>query len=124
MKSQRPINLDLSTFSYPPMAIASILHRISGILIFLFLPFILYLLDLSLKSEYSFASIEDILSNSFLKLILWVFSSAAAYHALAGFRHIFMDFGFGEELQTARITSFLTIGIGIIMIIILGIWIW
>lgn len=124
VKQQRPINLDLSTFSYPPMAIASILHRISGIVMFLLLPLILYYLSLSLKSGHSFLQFQQMLQNPYVKSVLWIFTSASLYHAIAGIKHIVMDFGYGETLQAARIGAMLVVALGIILTIIVGFWIW
>lgn len=124
MNKKRPVNLDLGSLKFPPMAIASILHRVSGILLFLLLPVMLYLLGLSLHSEESFAQMKMLLTTPFLKLVLWGFSASLAYHVLAGLRHIIMDAGFGEHLNTGRYTAVLVIVLGVISTIFLGIWIW
>lgn len=124
MNKKRPVNLDLASLKYPPMAITSILHRISGILIFLLLPIMLFLLAKSLHSPQTFVEFTRMLSQPFYKLIVWAFSSALLYHILAGIRHMIMDLGFGEHLSSARNSSMLIIGLGVISIIFLGIWIW
>jgi succinate dehydrogenase / fumarate reductase cytochrome b subunit len=120
----RPVNLDLSSFKYPPMAIASILHRISGILLFLLMPVMLYLLAQSLHSESSFIAMRTMLTSPTYKVILWAFSSSLVYHLLAGIRHIIMDMGLGEHLSSARQTAILVIALTLVSTIILGIWIW
>ena len=124
MNDKRPVNLDLTTMKFPPMAIASILHRISGILLFLLLPLILYLLRLSLHSAESFAYLQGLIENPFMKLALWAFCASLSYHLLAGIRHILMDFGLGEHLHSGRNSALFIIILSIILTILLGFWIW
>lgn len=124
MNKKRPVNLDLGTLKFPPMAIASILHRISGVLLFILLPVMLYILGQSLHSADSFLQTKIMISSPVYKLILWAFSASLTYHVLAGFRHILMDMGLGEDLETGRRTSILVIVLAVISTIILGIWIW
>lgn len=124
MKKQRPVNLDLGSLTYPPMAIASILHRISGIVLFLLLPVMLCFLSESLHSQESFDQLQHSLDNPFYKLMLWGFSTALIYHLLAGIRHIIMDLGFGETLVVARKSAVFVIVLAIILTIGLGVWIW
>lgn len=124
MNKKRPINLDLSSLKFPPMAIASILHRISGILLFLLMPVMLYILSQSLQSQDSFIQINTLLAGAFYKFVLWAFSVSLAYHVLAGIRHLIMDMGLGEHLSTARRTAVLVIVLAGICAILLGIWLW
>ncbi|MDI9819179.1 MULTISPECIES: succinate dehydrogenase, cytochrome b556 subunit [unclassified Legionella] len=124
MKQKRPINLDLGTMKFPPMAIASILHRLSGIVLFLLMPAMLYFLGLSLLSNESFAELQQTLSSPFHKLVLWAFGTALVYHLLAGIRHLLMDVGYGEELDAGRRSAIFVIGLTVILTILLGIWIW
>lgn len=123
-KKSRPINLKLSSLHYPPMAIVSILHRLSGIALFLLFPFILYLLSLSLHSQFTFFECQRMLSSLGYKFLLWLLGSALIYHTLAGFRHIIMDMGYSEELHTARMGALLVLFLSFILAMILGIWIW
>lgn len=124
MNKNRPVNLDLSSMKFPPMAIASVLHRISGVVLFILLPIMIFLLGQSLQSEEAFAQMKIMLSDPYYKLVLWAFSAALGYHILAGIRHILMDMGFGEHLCTGRFTAILVIVLAAILTIFLGIWIW
>jgi len=95
-KKQRPefrnIHVtELKNYRMAPSAIVSILHRISGASIFLMLPFLLYLLQESLRSEISFAHFAGVVDNAFVKLILLGLSWAYLHHFTAGIRHLFMD---------------------------------
>ncbi|KTD28051.1 succinate dehydrogenase cytochrome b556 subunit C [Legionella maceachernii] len=124
VNQKRPVNLDLGTIRFPVMAIASILHRISGLILFLLMPFILYLLSKSLSSAISFMQMQVLLQSPFHKLLLWAFSAALVYHLLAGIRHMIMDLGYGEEVKAGRQTAIWVIALAVILTIFLGIWIW
>jgi len=124
VNQKRPVNLDLGSMTYPPMAIVSILHRISGIVLFLLLPIMLYFLSLSLRSVESFDRLQTMLTSPCCKVLLWVFSSAFLYHVLAGIRHLLMDMGIGEQLNAGRQSAKIVIVLAIIVTIFLGIWIW
>ena len=124
MNHKRPVNLDLGSLKYPPMAIASILHRISGLVLFLLLPFMLYFLSLSLRSAESFDSLRLLLTSPCYKLLLWGFCTALIYHLLAGIRHMLMDIGFGEQLNAGRLSAIIVISAAIILTVLLGVWIW
>ncbi|KVN41718.1 succinate dehydrogenase [Burkholderia pyrrocinia] len=78
-------------YRMPLAAILSILHRVSGALLFLFLPFLLFLFDQSLTSELSFEGFKFFLSNIFVKLIVLALSWAFFHHFCAGIRHLLMD---------------------------------
>ena len=120
---RRPINLDLTRLSYPPMAIASILHRISGIVLFLLLPVSLYFLSLSLRSPQSFDHLQQLLNGCWAKVLLWAFGSAMIYHVLAGLRHIVMDMGWGESLESGRRSAWSVIILAAVLILALGVWV-
>ena len=122
---ERPVNLDLGSLKFPPMAIASILHRISGVVLFLLLPMMLYFLSLSLESEATFSHLSTIvLAHSCYKLLLWVFSSALFYHVIAGIRHLLMDIGYGETLHAGRRSAIVVIGLSVLATVFLGVFIW
>lgn len=125
MKHQRPINLDLASLKYPPMAIVSILHRISGISLFLLLPLMLYFLKLSLTSAASFEQLHTLVMTCVgYKLVILAFVSAFMYHFLAGIRHVLMDMGLGETLIAARRSAYIVIGLSVIGTIIFGAYLW
>lgn len=124
MSDNRPVFLNLTKMKFPVPAITSILHRISGVLMFLFLPLLFYLLSVSLKSSASFDAFLSLVSSAPMKLILWAGLSAVIYHIFAGLRHLFMDFGFGETLQAGRVTAYAVIILGVVGAVIAGVWIW
>jgi succinate dehydrogenase / fumarate reductase cytochrome b subunit len=81
----------LTAYRLPLAGRVSILHRVSGLLLFVFLPFLLYLFDQSLTSELSFDVFKGFLSNIIVKLITLVLAWAFLFHFCAGVRHLFMD---------------------------------
>ena len=81
----------LTAYRLPLAGRVSILHRVSGGLLFIFLPFLLYLFDQSLTSELSFDVFKGILSNIIVKLITLVLAWAFLFHFCAGIRHLVMD---------------------------------
>ncbi len=121
---QRPMNLNLTTIHFPVMAIISVLHRISGILLFLLVPFALYLLHCSLISSASFAAVQVLLNDFLVRFFCWVMLSAAVFHLLAGIRHLLMDCGFFESLRSARIMAIFMIALSGAVIVLMGIWLW
>lgn len=124
MKHKRPVNLNLFTISFPIPAIASILHRISGVILFLAIPFILWALSLSLASQQDFDDVRQLFTSAWMKFIIWGVLSALVFHLIAGIRHLLMDMGIGEELKSGKLGAQITIGISIVFIILVGIWLW
>jgi succinate dehydrogenase / fumarate reductase, cytochrome b subunit len=119
----RPVNLNLMTFRFPLPAIVSILHRISGVILFLFIPVGLWVLDYSLTPE-GFDALHDWQGNFFIKFIIWSVLAAFFYHLVAGIRHLLMDIHLGTSLQGARLSAKLTFIFAIILTILAGIWLW
>lgn len=93
------------TYRLPPAAKVSILHRVSGVLLFLFLPFLLFLFDQSLTSELSFDFFKAFLSNIVVKLIALVLAWAFLFHFCAGIRHLVMDMHHAVSKEGGRQTS-------------------
>ena len=116
--------MDLTSLKFPITAIVSILHRLSGIAIFLLMPLALYALSMSLHSHATYDDLESMMALRLMKLGLWVFLSSLAYHAIAGIRHVILDMGFGEEALQAKRSAIIVLLTAIIAIILLGVWIW
>jgi succinate dehydrogenase / fumarate reductase cytochrome b subunit len=124
VNTKRPVNLDLGKFHFPLPSIISILHRITGVILFVGLAFLLYWLDLSLNSEEGFQRVSDLLDGFIAWLILWGISAGLIFHFVAGIRHLLMDMGIGETLEGGRLSSKITIGVSIALILLTGIWLW
>jgi succinate dehydrogenase / fumarate reductase, cytochrome b subunit len=123
VKAHRQVYLNLWRIRFPIPAIVSILHRISGIVIFLGLPFMLYLLSRSLISQDSFDSLSTTLEGPGFKVILWILLVAVLGHFLAGIRHLLMDVGIGEGLKAGRRSAALVLLVTAIYAILIGFWI-
>ncbi len=120
----RPIHLDLTKMHFPITAIISILHRVSGVMLFLLLPFALYCLSQSLQSHGTFVGLTETLRTPIFIILMWILLSAAFFHLIAGIRHIIMDGGFFEALKPARRSALIVIILEIIAIFGLGVWLW
>ena len=89
---------DLPGYRLPPAGIVSILHRVSGVLMFALMPFIIWLFDTSLSSEISFARFRSAFTSGvgflpgwFIKLVALALIWAYLHHFIAGLRHLWMD---------------------------------
>ena len=89
---------DLPTYRLPAAGWVSILHRISGLLMFLLLPFILWMFDKSLSSEISFETFKaafnvgiGFVPGWLIKLVTLAIIWASLHHLIAGLRHLWMD---------------------------------
>jgi len=105
-KNRRQFNVmtfaDAVHYRLPLAGIVSILHRISGILMFLLLPIVLFLLDKSPTSEISFKYFKGYTSSWLFKLALVALVWAYLHHFSAGVRHLFMDLHFGLTKDSGR----------------------
>jgi succinate dehydrogenase / fumarate reductase cytochrome b subunit len=124
---KRPVNLDIGTFSLPLTAWVSISHRISGVILFFALAGFLWMLDASLESPESFEAIKGWFANPLCQVVIWTSLAALAYHAVAGIRHLIMDFGFGEDsfesgLASAKVT--VVLAVAIIILITAWVFLW
>ena len=124
MKADRPVNLELSTISFPLTAITSILHRVSGIALFVGSAFMVWFLYQSLTSASGFETATGVASHWLGRFIIWGMLSALAYHLVAGIKHLIMDMGIGETLEGGKKLSQATVVISVILIVLAGVWAW
>lgn len=124
VKTGRPINLNLLSFKWPVTALVSILHRISGVLLFFTTALLLYLLDLSLASETGFRQAAEYLTSPAASFVVWLVVAALIYHLIAGCRHLLMDIGIGESWRAGKSSAVAVIVLSIIGAILAGFWIW
>ena len=101
VQTKRPVFLDLRHIQMPVGALASIGHRISGVVLAIGVP-VVYLLALSLKDEQSFAHVASHLRLVAVKAVLVVLVWAISHHVLAGVRYLLSDFDIGSPLRLAR----------------------
>ncbi|GLX87296.1 succinate dehydrogenase cytochrome b556 large subunit [Thalassotalea loyana] len=124
MKKQRPVNLDLTTIKMHPAANASILHRISGVIMVFAVGILLCLLSLSLSSAEGFTEVEAMLDGFFFKFIILGIVSAIMYHFLAGVRHLLMDLGHFEEKVSGNTSAKVVIVLWVILTVLAGVKLW
>jgi succinate dehydrogenase / fumarate reductase cytochrome b subunit len=124
MTKSRPKYLDLFKIKLPAAGLVSILHRISGLGLFLFLPLLLWLFQSSLTSPDSYVRYRDAFANPLLKLVLIGLLWAFVHHLLAGLRFLALDLHYGTDLPTARASSRLVLVTAIVLTAILGVWLW
>jgi succinate dehydrogenase / fumarate reductase cytochrome b subunit len=125
MLKQRPVYLDLTQIRLPLPGIVSILHRISGALLFLVgIPFLLWALAASLESEESFAELRAAFAHPIWKLVLIGFLWAYLHHFFAGIRFLLLDLLQGIELQSARRSSMAVLVLSLALTLVIGARLW
>ena len=118
---------DLTTYRLPVAGWVSILHRVSGALMFVLLPFIIWLLNASLTSEYSFAAFTaafgvgiGFVPGWFVKLVALALIWAYLHHAIAGVRHLWMDATHSVTKAQGHSTAVATLALSVILTLALG----
>jgi succinate dehydrogenase cytochrome b subunit len=124
MPKPRPKYLDLFRIRLPVAGFISILHRVSGALLFLLLPFTLWLWELSLATPDTFAAFKQLLSHPLMKLVTIGIAWAYLHHLCAGIRHLALDLHYGTALETAQVTSWAVLGVSLALTLVFGALIW
>lgn len=120
-KKKRPVYLDLVRIRLPLPGFVSILHRISGVLLFLLvLVFGVAWFAQSLVSPSGFAAVKQTLSMPFFKLVLFGALWAFLHHFCAGIRYLFLDIHMGIDLPKARATSWVVMVVSIVLTLVIG----
>lgn len=132
-RAQRPefrnINAltDLRTYRLPPAGVVSILHRISGLLMFLLMPLIIWMFDTSVSSEISFAKFSSAFSIGigfipgwFMKLVALALIWSYLHHFIAGVRHLYMDMTHSVTKEFGRSSALVTLALSVGLTLILG----
>lgn len=120
VKKKRPLWYNVSLFNLPLPGVVSILHRVSGALLFVLTAWLLYLLDMSLDAPERFEEVKRVVAHPLAKLVLLVVLWAFLHHLCAGIRYLFLDIHKGVDLPTARTTSGLVIGVSLVLTGVLG----
>ena len=119
---------DLPSYRLPAAGIVSILHRISGVLMFLLMPFIIWMFDTSVTSEYSFARFKAAFNSGlgfvpgwFVKLVALALIWAFLHHFIAGLRHLWMDVSHAAVTKEfGRSSAVVTLVAGVFLTLVLG----
>ena len=127
MHSKRPKHLNLFKITQPLPAVVSILHRASGALMFVLLPFVVWLFDVSLSSEASyerfsaaFAAGIGFVPAFLVKLVCLALIWAYLHHAIAGIRHVWMDVAHTVSKEQGRSSAIVTLAVSLVLTVLLG----
>lgn len=110
MNKKQPVYLNLSKIKLPLPGIVSLLHRVTGVVLFLAIPFSIYLLQQSMRYEDDFQWVVDVLNSPLIILFEVMIFAALIYHFFAGIRFLLMDIDIGEEKRPAEISSWVVLG--------------
>ncbi len=124
MPNPRPKYLNLFEIRLPVPAFVSIVHRVTGAALFLLIPLLLYLLQLSLETPQTFAAFKSIVSQPLMKLALIGLVWAYLHHFCAGIRHLALDLHFGIGLEAARASSWAVLAVSIGLTLVFGALLW
>lgn len=116
-KDKRPVYLNLFKIRLPVAGMVSLAHRASGILMFLALPFIVYLLDLSVQSEQGFEQAISALQHPLVMAVGILFAWSLAHHLFAGIRFLLIDADIGVEKESSAITAWLVICLAVLCVL-------
>jgi succinate dehydrogenase / fumarate reductase cytochrome b subunit len=118
---------DLTTYRLPPAGWVSILHRVSGAMMFVLMPFIIWMFDTSLSSEISFARFRaafnigiGFVPGFLIKLIVLGLIWAYLHHFIAGLRHLWMDINHAVSKEFGRSSALFTLGTAFALTAMLG----
>ena len=118
---------DLPSYRLPAAGWVSILHRISGALMFVLLPFIIWMFDTSISSEYSFARFSSAFNNGLwllpavlVKLVTLALIWAYLHHLIAGLRHVYMDVNHAVSKEFGRSSALFTLALSLGLTAVLG----
>ena len=119
-KQKRPIFLDIRRIHLPVTAITSILHRISGVILFLSIPFVIQLLAMSLADAAEYGRAAELLDSVWVKLFLLVALWSLLHHVLAGVRFLLLDIDVGIEREPARRSALIVNIVAAVLAVIIG----
>lgn len=112
----------LASYRLPAPGILSILHRVSGVGLVLMLPFLLWLFELSLKSEGTYETLRAVTGNVLVKLVLLGLFWAILHHLFAGLRYLALDLHMGIDKQPAKRSALTVFAVSIPLALIAGLW--
>jgi succinate dehydrogenase / fumarate reductase cytochrome b subunit len=121
---KRPKYLNLVQIKLPIAGFASILHRVSGIGLFLMLPLLIWLLELSLRSAESYQALQAVIAHPFVKLILIGLLWAFLHHFFMGIRILLIDVHVGVDKASAGMTAKAVLAVSLALTLILGAKLW
>ena len=122
--TQRPVFLNLLQIRLPLGGVLSIIHRVSGILLVVAIPVLIYFLQLLNGGEESFAQAQALLQTVSGKIIFSLITWTLIQHSMSGIRHLLMDLDFSYNKHIARTTAMVAFSFSFILIVVTGALIW
>ena len=114
-------------YRLPPAGVVSILHRASAGLMFVLLPFIIWLFDVSVTSEVSYETFRSAFSAGIgvlpawlVKVVVWALIWAYLHHFIAGVRHLWMDATHSVSKEQGHSSALVTLGLSLLLTLVLG----
>lgn len=114
-KTNRPVFLNLTRIHFPVMAVLSLGHRITGVLLVVAIPPLVYLFDRSLADAAGYAEVAGLLHGGAARVALILLIWALAHHLLAGIRFLLIDMDIGSDVRHGRATTWAVLAGGIII---------
>ncbi|MDO8959525.1 MAG: succinate dehydrogenase, cytochrome b556 subunit [Rhodocyclaceae bacterium] len=124
LSKKRPKYLNLIKIKLPIAGIASIFHRVSGVGLFLMLPLLVWLLELSLRSPESFEAMKQVAAHPLLKLILIGLLWALLHHFCMGIRILLIDMHIGVDKAQASSSAKMVLAVSLPLTLIVGAKLW
>ena len=124
MNKRRPKHLALHLIKLPLPGFVSILHRVSGLALFLALPLLLLMLQYSLSSIATYTQLMDVLAYPLIKLVVLGLLWAFLHHFCAGLRYLAIDLHYVSSLKQARDSSKVVLIVSLLLTILIGVALW
>jgi succinate dehydrogenase / fumarate reductase cytochrome b subunit len=124
MNKTRPKHLALHKIKLPLPGFVSILHRVSGVFLFMSLPLLLLLFDQSLRSIETYTNLTEHLAHPILKLVLLGLMWSFLHHFCAGLRYLAIDLHWLSTLAAARASSKWVMAVSLVLTVVLGVKLW
>jgi len=112
--------IDASKYPLPVAAKLSILHRVSGVVMFVLLPFVIWMFDTSLSSEVSFEAFTSVLSSPLAKLVVLGLIWSYLHHFCAGVRHLWMDATHSVTKEQGRSSAVVSFAVSLLLTVALA----
>ncbi|HEX3140559.1 MAG TPA: succinate dehydrogenase, cytochrome b556 subunit [Rhizobacter sp.] len=119
--------IEATQYRLPPAGVVSILHRVSGIVMFILMPFIIWMFDTSLTSEISYSQFTSVFVAGYgflpawlIKIVVLALIWAYLHHFIAGLRHLWMDATHSVSKEFGRLSALVTLGLSIVLTLVLG----
>ena len=120
-----PVDIQFGKFSWPITAIASITHRISAVIIWVGLGLLLASIFYATQSPEAYDQLAHLITEYFIsQFVIWGLLTAFGYYCMGTIKHLIQDMGYCEDFSSGKIISWIAIGLGVLLSILAGIYVW